>query len=51
VGLQEVHLEATINAASFYRKHGFLGEDISIYKSPRGIELECVHMVKAIGVV
>ena len=47
-GLKEIHLEATLNAASFYRKHGFLGEEITMYKSPRGIELECIPMAKII---
>jgi GNAT superfamily N-acetyltransferase len=47
-GLKEIHLEATLNAASFYRKRGFIGEEMAMYISPRGIELECIPMAKII---
>ena len=45
-GLTELTLDATLNAAPFYRKCGFVGEKQSIYESPRGISLACVPMTK-----
>lgn len=47
-GLETLHLEATLNAAPFYRTIGFQGEAISIYRSPKGISLPCVPMMKVL---
>lgn len=44
--LQELHLNATLNAAPFYRSRGFCGDQVSQYHSPRGIMLDCVPMKK-----
>lgn len=47
-GIHELHLNATLNAASFYRTQGFVGDVIGAYHSPRGITLDCVPMRKRI---
>ena len=43
-GLPELRLQATLNAAPFYRRCGFVGDAIGTYHSPRGIDLACVPM-------
>lgn len=45
-GLVELSLDATLNAAPFYRRCGFVGNDQSQYHSPRGFSLACVPMTK-----
>lgn len=47
-GLTSIKLESTLNAASFYRRCGFIGDEISTYHSPRGISLDCVPMQKSL---
>jgi GNAT superfamily N-acetyltransferase len=47
-GLNALKLDSTLNAASFYRMHGFVGNEVSIYESPKGISLACVPMKKII---
>lgn len=44
--LPELSLDATLNAAPFYRRCGFVGETLSLHHSPRGFSLECVPMTK-----
>lgn len=46
--LAEVVLDATLNAASFYRACGYVGEQPAIYHSPSGLELACIPMTKRI---
>ncbi|MBC3450432.1 GNAT family N-acetyltransferase [Pseudomonas mosselii] len=46
-GLETVHLDATLNAAAFYRRCGYVGEAQSTYQSPFGLELSCIPMRKA----
>ncbi|MHC8338593.1 GNAT family N-acetyltransferase [Pseudomonas sp. HLT2-19-2] len=46
LGLREVCLDATLNAADFYRRYGYVGEESAIYHSPSGLQLACVPMVK-----
>ncbi|NER65817.1 GNAT family N-acetyltransferase [Pseudomonas sp. MAFF212427] len=46
LGLHDLTLDATLNAAPFYRQCGYTGEQTSVYHSPLGIELACVPMVK-----
>lgn len=48
-GLTDLKLDATLNAAPFYRRCGFVGNAVSVYHSPRGISLECVPMRKRIA--
>ncbi len=45
-GIQKLELMATLNAAPFYRKHGYIGDEQFIYESPRGVSLACVPMTK-----
>ncbi|ABV35194.1 GCN5-related N-acetyltransferase [Shewanella sediminis HAW-EB3] len=47
-GLSSIKLESTLNAAPFYRRCGFVGDEISTYHSPRGISLDCVPMLKSL---
>lgn len=48
-GLAMLTLDATLNAAPFYRRCGFVGEKVGIYQSPRGISLDCIPMTKSIA--
>ncbi|WP_223487072.1 GNAT family N-acetyltransferase [Pseudomonas sp. A-RE-19] len=48
LGLKEVKLDATLNAADFYRRCGFVGDERAIYHSPSGLQLACVPMVKGL---
>ncbi|WP_033576048.1 GNAT family N-acetyltransferase [Dickeya chrysanthemi] len=48
-GLAAIRLDASLNAAPFYRSLGFCGDEISLYHSPRGFSLPCIPMVKAIN--
>jgi len=43
-GLTELRLDATLNAAPFYRCCGFVGDAVGVYRSPRGISLDCIPM-------
>ena len=48
-GLKALTLDATLNAAPFYRRCGFIGEAVGVYVSPRGIALDCVPMTKVLS--
>ena len=48
-GLAALSLDATLNAAGFYRSMGFRGDQRSIFHSPRDVSLECIAMTKALG--
>ncbi|MNJ70309.1 hypothetical protein D3C77_667580 [compost metagenome] len=48
LGLAQVNLDATLNAAAFYRQCGYVGEATALYHSPRGIDLACVPMTKVL---
>ncbi|TVT79385.1 GNAT family N-acetyltransferase [Pseudomonas sp. H3(2019)] len=48
MGLKAVNLDATLNAAAFYRRCGFVGDEPAIYYSPSGLQLACVPMVKGL---
>ncbi|MFJ2539992.1 GNAT family N-acetyltransferase [Pseudomonas sp. NPDC087614] len=47
-GLTEVRLDATLNAADFYRSCGYIGEESAVYQSPSGLQLACVPMLKTL---
>ncbi len=49
-GVATLKLDATLNAANFYRSIGFCGYAKGTYRPPRGIFLECMPMIKARGV-
>jgi GNAT superfamily N-acetyltransferase len=48
-GLAALSLDATLNAADFYRSMGFRGDERSIFHSPRGVSIECITMTKDLG--
>jgi GNAT superfamily N-acetyltransferase len=48
-GLTRLRLDATLNAAPFYRRCGFVGDAIGVYRSPRGFTLDCIPMAKGIA--
>ncbi|MFJ7283607.1 GNAT family N-acetyltransferase [Pseudomonas sp. NPDC099000] len=48
LGLKAVNLDATLNAADFYRRCGFVGDEPAIYHAPSGLQLACVPMVKGL---
>ena len=45
-GLRDIHLDATLNAAPFYRAMGFEGDGRLVYESSLGVSLTCVPMIK-----
>lgn len=47
-GLNQLSLDSTLNASRFYRAHGFVGDSVAKYESPRGISLDCIPMVKKV---
>ncbi|NWE38485.1 GNAT family N-acetyltransferase [Pseudomonas yamanorum] len=44
--IEEVILDATLNAADFYRRFGYMGTEQAIYHSPSGLQLACIPMRK-----
>lgn len=48
-GCTKLRLDSTLNAAPFYRTLGFEGDEIAQYRSPRGLTMDCVPMVKRLG--
>lgn len=48
-GLSTLKLESTLNAASFYRRCGFIGDAQATYVSPRGMSLACIPMEKSLN--
>lgn len=46
LGVAGVCLDATLNAADFYRRCGYVGEGSAVYQSPSGLQLACVPMLK-----
>lgn len=47
-GLAKLRLDATLNAAAFYRAAGYVGESVAKYASPSGVALDCIQMVKVL---
>ena len=43
-----VYLDSTLNAASFYRSLGYVGNEIIKYDNPRGFVMDCVAMEKSL---
>lgn len=46
LAIEEVVLDSTLNAASFYRACEYVGEEQAVYHSPSGLALACIPMVK-----
>ncbi|MGU9857617.1 GNAT family N-acetyltransferase [Pseudomonas sp. LF245] len=44
--IETVVLDATLNAASFYRACGYVGDEQAVYHSPSGLVLACIPMTK-----
>ncbi|WLH88136.1 GNAT family N-acetyltransferase [Pseudomonas sp. FP453] len=44
--VETVVLDATLNAASFYRACGYVGDEQAVYHSPSGLTLACIPMTK-----
>jgi N-acetylglutamate synthase-like GNAT family acetyltransferase len=51
MGIGRLKLDATLNAAPFYRRCGFIGDELNQYHSPRGLVLACVTMEKTLSSV
>ena len=48
-GLHQVRLDATLNAAPFYRAEGFTGDVIAKYCTSAGLPLDCIPMTKELS--
>ena len=48
LAIEAVVLDATLNAASFYRACGYVGDEQAVYHSPSGLALACIAMTKQI---
>jgi GNAT superfamily N-acetyltransferase len=48
--LGTLKLDSTLNAVAFYRSRGFAGEVRGVFRSPRGVTLECVPMTMSLTV-
>ncbi|MGI4861387.1 MAG: GNAT family N-acetyltransferase [Janthinobacterium lividum] len=48
-GLVSMRLDATLNAAPFYRYCGWSGDSVSIHRASSGLELACVPMTKSVA--
>jgi GNAT superfamily N-acetyltransferase len=48
LAIEAVVLDATLNAARFYRACGYVGDEQAVYSSPSGLELACIPMTKRI---
>lgn len=48
LSIEAVVLDATLNAAGFYRGCGYVGDKHAVYHSPSGLELACIPMTKRI---
>jgi GNAT superfamily N-acetyltransferase len=46
MAVKTVVLDATLNAASFYRACGYAGDEQAVYYSPSGLTLACIPMTK-----
>lgn len=47
--IETLVLDATLNAATFYRTCGYVGEQQAIYHSPSGLALACIPMTKRLS--
>ncbi|MGB3122668.1 MAG: GNAT family N-acetyltransferase [Pseudomonas sp.] len=49
LAIEEVVLDATLNAARFYRLCGYAGDEPAVYHSPSGLALACIPMKKRLS--
>ncbi|MGI4985773.1 MAG: GNAT family N-acetyltransferase [Janthinobacterium lividum] len=47
-GMRVLTLDATLNAAPFYRRCGFVGDAVSVHVGPTSLSLACVPMRKTL---
>jgi N-acetylglutamate synthase-like GNAT family acetyltransferase len=47
LGLEELRLNASLNAVAFYKRAGYVAQAESKYRLSTGIEIACIPMVKA----
>ena len=45
-GLTTLELSATLNAADFYERAGYVRQRIAVHQLPTGVELQCIRMSK-----
>jgi len=48
LGIKELRLNASLNAATFYQRAGYVAQEASKYRLLTGVEIACIPMVKAI---
>ena len=48
LGIKELRLNASLNAAAFYQRAGYVAQAPSKYRLLTGVEIACIPMVKAI---
>ena len=48
LGISELRLNASLNAAQFYQRAGYVAQEPSKYRLLTGVEIACLPMVKAI---
>lgn len=48
LGLEELRLNASLNAVPFYKRAGYVAQAESKYRLSTGVEIACIPMVKAI---
>jgi hypothetical protein len=48
LGIRELRLNASLNAAAFYQRAGYVAQAPSKYRLLTGIEIACLPMVKTI---
>ncbi|MGE5278833.1 MAG: GNAT family N-acetyltransferase [Acidobacteriota bacterium] len=49
VGLERLHLSATLNAVPFYESAGYVGQGAVCHCLPTGVEIECLRMSKKLA--
>jgi N-acetylglutamate synthase-like GNAT family acetyltransferase len=48
LGLEELRLNASLNAVPFYKRAGYAGKEESKYRLSTGVEIACIPMVKSL---
>jgi GNAT superfamily N-acetyltransferase len=48
-GLRRLHLQSTLNAIDFYRAHGFVVDEMALFRVRSGVSVPCALMHKDLG--
>jgi putative acetyltransferase len=48
LGLEQLRLNASLNAVPFYKRAGYVGKEESKYRLSTGVEIACIPMVKSV---